>query len=272
MPPRPRRRARRIVRDLDALTFAAGWRLVEPPPLAPVDGLHVDLIRPDDLVALSCTFTHCDLRAGGDRPPTVEPRGGDALLIVEHGFQHAAEQATFEQSGSETLEAPLDAKDPPRKVPAGTGDAHPVKRGGLGFVPARSSRVVFDLADTTVEFSTEGILEAMTRLPLVLAAAAREGADAPVRGTRGAPPLELPPIIIHLGDGLVAEMRSSGGPLIRNATRDDLRAVPAPGPGDRHRRPAAGPQPPGLPPSVGRDDARGRPPDAVPGGHPLPAR
>ena len=229
MPPRPRRRARRIVRDVDALTFAAGWRLTQTWVALPVDGLHVDVIRPDDLLALSCTFTNCDLRAGGARPPTVEPReGAEAALIVEHTFQHAAEEATFEWTGVDVVEAPRDPDDGPQRVGGDHGRQEPVQWGGVGFVPARKSRVVFDLTGTTVEFSTAGILDAMTRLPLVLADLAKPGEDAPTRGTRGTPPLPvLPPIIIHLGDGLVAEI-SRTGPVIKNATRELLRTHPAP--------------------------------------------
>jgi hypothetical protein len=71
----------------------------------------------------------------------------------------------------------------------------------------------------------------MTRLPLAVADLAKPGGDAPTAGKRGdfvtIPP--IPPIVIHLGDGLVAELRDTG-PVIRNATRRLLAGNPAPDP------------------------------------------
>jgi hypothetical protein len=230
MPPRPRRTTRKVVREIDALTFAAGWRLTQDADLRRVvEGIHVDVIRPKDLVAFSCTFVECDLEAGGAKPPTVLPRAGkDAKLIVQHSFQHAAEAAIFEHSDNPVWvpeASKFTGANKPVQVtpPPSSGTTQP----GVGFVPARKSRVVFDLTGTTVEFTTSGILDAMTRLPLVLADLAKPGADAPTTGSIDGGFIVLPPIVIHLGDNLVAEMRASG-PVILNATKEFLKTNPAP--------------------------------------------
>ncbi len=199
-----------------------------PPP---VEGIHVDLVRPDDLVALACTFVDCDLQAGGGQPPAIVPRaGGSPKLVVEYSFQHAIEAAIFEAPSHPVLKP---SNGPGASTGTPVADTTPGSDAttdpGVGFVPARRSRVVFDLAGTTVEFSTQGILDAMTRLPLVLADLAKPGGTAPTTGSRGTTPIILlPPIVIHLGDGLVAEMHATG-PVIRNVTRGDL-AGPAPDP------------------------------------------
>ncbi len=240
MPPRPRRNApraskssarndaggRRIVTGVDDLTFAAGWRHTRPSPPTRVEGIRVDLIRPDDLVALACTFVGCDLEAGGSKPPTIVPRGRNAKLVVEHAFQHAAEEAIFETtSDPEVFTA--GSRGNLEKSPPGPGSTA-TSQPGAGFVPARHSRVVFALGVTPVEFTTRGILDAMTRLPLVLADLAKPGGTAPTTGTTGGPiRIALPPVVLHLGSGLVAEL-SAEGPVIRNATRQVLASHPAP--------------------------------------------
>ncbi len=219
--------ARRTVTGLDALTFASGRRHLQPDATHAVDGIRVDLVRPDDLVALGCTFVDCDLQAGGGQPPAIVPRaGGSAKLVVEHSFQHAIEAAIFET----TPDPVFTASSTGTATEDGTPRSGATTQPGVGFVPARRSRVVFDLTGTTVEFSTRGILEAMTRLPLVLADLAKPGGTAPTTGSLGnADIILLPPIVIHLGDGLVAEMRPTG-PVIRNVTRDLLVTDPAPDP------------------------------------------
>src|SRR5690606_2886200 len=137
--------------------------------------------------------------AGGAKPPAIVPRGSGAKLIVEHTFQHAAEAAIFETSPNPVYVPDGDGALDER--PSGTV-SDPVEP-GVGFVPARKSRVVFDLTGETVEFTTQGILDAMTRLPLVLADLAKPGGSAPTRGSTGdAPLLVLPPILLPLGEGL----------------------------------------------------------------------
>ncbi len=232
MPPRPRRRPpRKVLNRLEPLTFAAGWRLTQPGAVHRLQGLHVDIIRPQDLVALSCTFVECDLQAGGSEPPAMVPRSSQARLVVEHAFQHAAEAAIFETSADPVYKAPEKPAVPPAKDPPTvdqTARSSATTQPGVGFVPARSSRVVFDLSGTTVEFSTRGILDAMRRLPLVVADLAKPGADAPTTGSRGAVPLfDRPVVVLHLGEGLVAELRDTG-PVITRATRELLSANPAP--------------------------------------------
>lgn len=222
----PRKR-RSIVRDIDSLRFAAGWRHVvgDELHLGPVavdpfpdDAITVDLVRPWDLVALTCTFVECDLSAGAELTPLVKPRKDKrALLVVQHSFQHAFEQAIYEKQPKVYVSDNGDAKEEAAalQAPAGARPQPPV-----GFRPARGSRVVFEMAED-IEFSTVGILTAMTRLPLALTDLATPGGEAPTTGTNASP------WSLHLGGNLVAEF-AEGGILVRNARRTELRDAPDP--------------------------------------------
>src|SRR4051794_7983241 len=101
MPPRVRRQAGRVIKDLDPERFLAGATLVglgaRGP--APVQGIRVDVVRSDDLLQLSCTFVDCDLVTGGAGGPTIVPKSGKSgLLVVDFAFQHAHEEAIYEQT------------------------------------------------------------------------------------------------------------------------------------------------------------------------------
>jgi hypothetical protein len=232
VPPKQRRPRRRVLQDIDPLAFAAGWRIEAAAAAGPVEGLHVDVIRPSDLVALSCTFTGCDLEVGGTRPAAVVPRDGEtALLVVEYGFQHSYEEAIYEEvPAGEAVQVPnsmIPSGDPTADTTIGaSSDLSTPPR---GFIPARGSRVVYDLQSEPVEFSTPGILAAMQRLPLVLHPLGAPGGEAPtgVEVDVEAPPLNFP--IIQLGDGLAAELRGSG-PRIFKPERSFLTESPAPDP------------------------------------------
>lgn len=241
MPPRARRQPSRVAKDLDPGRFLAGARLVgliergEPA----LEGIHVDVVRPEDLLQLGCLFVDCDLVLGGAEGPRVVPRaGGTGLLVVDFAFQHAHEEAIYEQTpDTEPAQVPTDqATTPP---PARQPDADPNREGlqsnatsrpAVGFLPARSSRLVFDLGTDPVPFTTAGILAAMKR-PLHLADKARPSGVAPTNS--GDRPWRLSPVLVgdspvlHLGDGLVAELRD-GGPVVLNPPPGYLRANPAP--------------------------------------------
>jgi hypothetical protein len=208
-----------------------------------VEGIHVDVIRPDDLLQLSCTFVGCDLITGGvDGPAIVGRPGEQALLVVDLAFQHAHEEAIFEQTPKPPYVA-TDAEGVPGGNPVQVSKADQVKmtspmgpttRPGVNFRPARGSRLVFELEGTTVPFSTAGVLGAM-RLPLHLANRARPSGVAPSTSGTAPSTIKLFPgllgdsPVLHLGHGLVAELRDAG-PVILNAPKAYLRANPAPDP------------------------------------------
>ncbi len=244
MPPRPRRR---VMRRLGPTRFMSGLRLVQLSPFddtpwwwgggrPDVEGIKVDVVRPDDLVHLSCTFVDCELVGGGAGAPTIRPtEGSDGLLVADFAFQHAHEEAIYETVATPNYVAnpqrrPGDAPqvvDPKQATLATAGTSAPVAQ----FRPARGSRLVFRMLGEPVEFSTEGILTAMKRLPLNLHPKGEPPGLAPsVSGDR---PFRIIPILIggspvlHLGDGLVAELRDTG-PVIMNAPKGWLRSNRAP--------------------------------------------
>ncbi|WP_203335737.1 hypothetical protein [Nocardioides limicola] len=236
MPPR-----RRSLNSVTPLRFAAAWRLeldkvgdalgphLTPAPEDPTaadDALRVDLIRPWDLVALSVAFTGCELVAGGASPPAVRPhRGSTGRMFVDHAFQHGYEEAVYESTAKAPLErdGKPDPGHPQSQDPAGARPHPPV-----GFRPARASRLVFTIAtDDVIEFSTAGILAAMSRLELVVHPLATPG-TAPTVGRTGAlPEREFRPHFLHLGDGLIMVLDAQS-PVIEKATQAFLRSNPAP--------------------------------------------
>lgn len=245
MPPRVRRQPRRVMKDLDPTRFVAGARLAGllDRGLPAVDGIHVDIVRPDDLLQFGCTFVDCDLVVGGAAGATIVPKKNrQGLLVVDFAFQHAHEEAIYEQTPpSEPTQIASDEAHPPPPWPLkrtqprsdpnqaalqGTATTGP----GVGFRPARASRVVFDLLGEPVPFTTAGVLAAM-KGPLNLAAKAApiglspsNSADKP---TRINPVLIGDSPVLHLGDGLIAELRDTG-PVVMNAPRSFLRSNPAP--------------------------------------------
>lgn len=208
------------------------------------DAITVQIVRPADLVALSCRFTGCDLESGRGRVPYVVPRGNEALLIVTFPFQHGHEEATYEKApdGSNAwVPERLPSKDPASSNvveivdDAGQVDAPatPLQR----FSPARSSRLVFELGTASVEYSTDGILAAMTRLPLRLhpngspPGTAPQADDDVDTGRRWNDGIRFDPAkhgrFLHLGNGVVAELRATGA-IVRNVDAKVLAAQPAP--------------------------------------------
>ncbi len=81
--------------------FSAAWRLLEEREPAPAQSgsdtvIRADLIRPEDLLAVSIEAVGCAL-VDGD-PPQLRSLGGDdkSFLIVSFPFQHIAEEAFYE--------------------------------------------------------------------------------------------------------------------------------------------------------------------------------
>ena len=168
--------------------------------------VHVDLVRPADLVALSVDAVGCELKAGGATPAYLRPLGDDARLVVRLGFQHLGEQAVYEGF---TKPIPMagdfyddtGVKTEPQAVPPDGPNARPPIPAGAR--PARATRLVFAIpADERIEFSTAGILAAMGRLSLVVHPLAQPG-DAPGRVD------QLGPVIVLPG-GLIGEVVADG--------------------------------------------------------------
>jgi hypothetical protein len=202
---------------VDALRFAAGWRLLTPAEEEPAEAaVQVDVIRAADLVALSVSAVNCELVAGGASPPVLRPlKGKDARLVVIFPYQNLGEGAAYE--GSAPGETPV-------RVPDDTHGGRPIDdltpsdpnamvTPLVDVLPARSSRLVFAVPpDETIEFSSAGILDSMQRLEPVVHPLALPG-DRPTTGSTGDTP------IIILPGGLVAHLEADGLRIAR-ATRD----------------------------------------------------
>ena len=116
-----------------------------PPPPDLTAARRFRVLRPTDLVALDIRAHGMDL-VSDDAGVALVPRAPAALLEVRYTFQHTLEAA----------EPEMQAPPPPTPVP----------------VPARAafgSRLVFAVAATErIDYSVEGVLAAMSRLPLVV--------------------------------------------------------------------------------------------------------
>ncbi len=187
-----RKRPRARVLKVDPLRFASGMRwLAEEqapgaarPPREPAS-IHIDIIRPADLVALSVDAVGCELVSDGNQRAHLRPIAGQRspCLIVKYAFQHVGEEAVYE--GQTGVERFVDEKDPdkppkpPMPAPKPALNARPTPP--VGARAARGTRLVFRIAaEERIEFSTAGILAAMSRLPLKVHELATPG-DAPTR-------------------------------------------------------------------------------------------
>jgi hypothetical protein len=210
-----RRRLRSRVVAVDPDRFFAGWRLVpdadfEQEPVSRSPDLIVDVVRPLDLVALTVECYGVEFVAGSN--PRIRARKEvTGRLVVRLAHQHLAERAIYESSAlipDETnptqppVEQSAPGTEPPRHTP-------PVEAR-----PARSTRLVFELAPgETIPFSTEGILEALARLPLRVHPLAKP------RAGRIRVPFEGP--TWHLPDGLIATA-GPGGVVVSRGRRAEM--------------------------------------------------
>ena len=187
----------------------------------------VELVRPEDLVALKVEAVGCELVGG--KAPLLRPIEGetDARLVVRYTFQHLAERAFYE-GGKIRIVDPANPADPPSPG-SQVADARPAPP--VEVRAANGSRLVFEIpAGETIEFSTAGILAAISRLkPLVhklaVAGAAPSGQSQLESGLLGDVRL------IALPDGLIGAL--TGTTLhARKARRSELRSLGAPAAGD----------------------------------------
>jgi hypothetical protein len=193
------------------------------------------LLRPRDLVALDILGFGLDLvsEAGG---PALVPSGANARLEVRLPFQHLGERAWYALDNVAIPPTTLPPGStppggaPPVVVPVNEGDEPPEPppteaRAALG------SRLVYSVpAGERIPYSVEGVLAAMSRLPLRVAPLATP------RPPSARPPFGLPGdvVLVELTGGLQL-VRTGSGLVLREATR---RA--APGAGGRLERVLAG--------------------------------
>src|SRR5215218_193565 len=208
MAPR-RKRPRRVLRaPVDPNRFAAGWRFVEPvagfdvsaaPPGPP--SLSVDITRGRDLVSLTIDFYDCELHTGGDGPAVTAIDGGTGRMVVRLAFQHLGERAVYETPAPIADET--DPTQPPQTDPSvdPPGTLTPWPLDDDGAVPARASRLVFSIAaGESIPFSSDGILAAIGRLPMLVHPLATAKPAAAAR------PIVDPASVLVLPGGLAATL------------------------------------------------------------------
>lgn len=164
-PKRRRSASARTVPPPHVERFLGGWRYIGVPPRSPEpdgvtsystpsdvanahgDIIMVDLLRPRDLLVLTATFYGAELwQDEAEGRIFLAKRDQTALLAIDYPYQHGHEEARFEVG----TDAP--APTPP-----------------VGYRPARSTRLVFEIGDDDeIDLTTEGVLAAMSRLQPVL--------------------------------------------------------------------------------------------------------
>ena len=168
------RRIRARVLEPEPLRFASGWRLLPGPveipggprPRRRRPSIVFDVIRPADLVALTVHGYGVEL-VGGRRPHLRPARDGEAqaLLVVHFDWQHLGEFALYE--GEAPIPNPDDPSGPPEPGPPADPNAN--HKPPIPARPARPSRVVLEVGPgERIEFSSDGILDALGRLPMVV--------------------------------------------------------------------------------------------------------
>jgi hypothetical protein len=155
----------------------------------------VRIVRPEDLVVLEIRCFGLQLVKSGSTSALV-PTDDDAHLVVGYTFQHIGEQAFLEASPS-TSETP--------SMP-------------VSVLVAEPSRVAYNVAAAEkIRYSTAGILEALTRLPLRVAPLATPR-PTPARFPVLTPILTLP--------GGVTLARAEAGLVLTAATRTGTATEP----------------------------------------------
>ncbi|QKE84417.1 hypothetical protein [Arthrobacter sp. NEB 688] len=185
------------------------------------DDLVVDLVRPQDLVALTVTVRGATLEPpadpGAEGAHAVVVAGPDATLVVDLPFQHAHEEASYEASAAPQP----DPMHPDRTPPAPPATTVVLAAGRPArYRPARGSRLVFRLPEGgRIPHTTAGILGALPWLDAVLhprgAAPGRRPApyQLPSGRLRLDPALELP-----LPGGVFAVLGAEGVTIMRRGS------------------------------------------------------
>ena len=190
------------------------------------------MLRPRDLVALDVLGYGLELRDDGDGAgPGLVPVGDEPRLEVRLPFQHLGEEAFYRVESSVPATVfdeltPLPAVDqPPPSVAADPNET--VTGPPVQALAAYGSRLVFDVpAGERIGLSSEGVLAAMSRLPLRVV---------PLATPRVAP--RRPPVLggdILLPGGLVLA-RTEAGLVLQRASGAVRRAARRAAAADRRR-------------------------------------
>ncbi len=154
-------------------------------PTEPTPSHTVRLLRPDDLVALDVYGYDLALRSDSAGVALV-PDGDRPRLTVRFPFQHLGEQAFYaieNASTPPTTGTSLPGGPPPPPVPPAGDD--PLVPPPINALAARASRLVFAVpADERIEYSVQGFLAAMSRLPLIVAPLATPKISSVIGGFR----------------------------------------------------------------------------------------
>jgi len=156
-----------FLRDANDASFGMALIPVVIPPIQ----LHPSLsaLRPDDLLALHFTWSGLTLKDGKLHR---DPNARAAFLVVDFEPQHIVEQAFFEFVGHVDLNKPPRPDGTQDPDTGQTGSDPPLPEPGVR-IPARMagrSRLAFQvpLSVTEIHCSFEGLLQAMSVLPLSL--------------------------------------------------------------------------------------------------------
>ena len=163
----PRRR-RRPVLVVEPDRFARGPVIIpdirpSPHPEQQAPDVVFDVIRGADLVALRVEVFGLDLIPGTE--PVLRAGDSDGHLVVHYSFQHIAERAIYE---AKVLPPVPDDHSEPNSQSTATFNPPEQAR------PSKGSRLVFTVpAGYEIGFSTEGILTAVSQLPMAVHPLAR---------------------------------------------------------------------------------------------------
>lgn len=170
----------------------------------------IRLLRPTDLVDLHVLVYRCRLQDGGEGPVLV-PEAEGAWLEVRFPFQHVAERAWY---GITTDTPETKPGGVPQKLPKDEVPTPPLTDARA----AHGTRLVYDVPeDEVIAYSTEGILHALSRLPMrvpALATPRPEQRRLPAFGD----------VMAGLGGGLLLT-RAGGNLIVRVAPTAWLRAA-----------------------------------------------
>lgn len=204
---------------------------------AVVPALRFRVLRPDDLVHLEVRCFDCALvDPGGGAVPELVPAGDEPWLEARWTFQHLGEEAWYrvERAVPATeYTSPIEDDEPPQQEPPGASETpSPL---GARVRAANGSRLCFDVTDgERIEFTVEGVLAALSRLPLRVSPWATPRPRPPLAGIGvGAVLSELPgELVLALSDAgpaIIGERRARAlmGDLSpgRRAATSDATAV-----------------------------------------------
>lgn len=201
---------RRTMKAVDALTSAealkelrpGGTIILDPGLVRRSPSIRFTIVRPADLLALDVVATGVTLDTGGDGPVLrAGEKGG--TLAVRFAYQHLGEAATEEAGGSDTGPAPT-------PVPARA---------------ARRSRLGFDVpAGATIDYSTEGLLDAIGRLEMRVVPLAKPRATSWIIPVGSVPLTRGTGFALHELEGQIV-LAGGEGPAAAGAAGDDVRSL-----------------------------------------------